>query len=351
MIEMTPLERVLCTLGHREPDRVPFFLLLTMHGARELGVGIREYYHSPELVVEAQLRLRKRYGHDCLYGFLYAAVESEAWGGETAFREDGPPNAAAPCITAIASIPGLAPPRIEGAPGLMRVLAVLAGLKARSQGSVPIIGTVMSPFSLPVLQLGFENYLELIYLHRELFWELMRLNTEFCVAWANAQLAAGANAICYFDPLSSPEITPASDYLQLGGAVARATLPRIKGPTATHLASGRVGTLLDQVAGTGTAAIGVSAREDLAELKAALAGRLAILGNLNGLEMGGWSPREAELQVRRAIAAGAPGGGFILADNHGEIPWQVPETVLEAISETVRRYGSYPIAKEVSPDA
>jgi len=351
MNEMTPLERVLCTLGHREPDRVPFFLLLTMHGARELGIGIKEYYLSPELVVEAQLRLRERYGHDCLYGFLYAAVESEAWGGETAFRDDGPPNAAAPCITDVRRIPDLAAPRVTAAPGLGRVLEVLAGLKARSDGSVPILGTVMSPFSLPVLQLGFERYLDLIYRDRELFWELMRLNIEFCVAWANAQLSAGATAICYFDPLSSPEMTPAGDYPQLGGAVARATLPRIEGPTATHLASGRVGGILDEVAGTGTAAIGVSSREDLAALKEALAGRLALIGNLNGLEMCGWSPEEAALQVRRALAAGAPGGGFILADNHGEIPWQVPDRVLEAISETVRRFGRYPIAPEVLRDA
>ena len=34
----TSMERVLTTLGHREPDRVPLFLLLSLHGARELGL-------------------------------------------------------------------------------------------------------------------------------------------------------------------------------------------------------------------------------------------------------------------------------------------------------------------------
>ncbi len=38
---MTSLERVVCTLGHQQPDRVPFFLLLTMHGAKELGLSIK----------------------------------------------------------------------------------------------------------------------------------------------------------------------------------------------------------------------------------------------------------------------------------------------------------------------
>ena len=60
---MTSLQRVLTTLSHQEPDRVPFFLLATMHGARELGISIEEYFSSAENVVEGQLRLRARYRH------------------------------------------------------------------------------------------------------------------------------------------------------------------------------------------------------------------------------------------------------------------------------------------------
>jgi len=37
---MTSMERVLTTLSHKEPDRVPLFLLATMHGAKELGLSI-----------------------------------------------------------------------------------------------------------------------------------------------------------------------------------------------------------------------------------------------------------------------------------------------------------------------
>ena len=57
-----------------------------------------------------------------------------------------------------------------------------------------------------------------------------------------------------------------------------------------------------------------------------------------------WSPETAALQAREAIAAAAPGGGFILSDNHGEIPWQVSDEVLLAISEEVLTRGNYPMA-------
>jgi len=70
---------------------------------------------------------------------------------------------------------------------------------------------------------------------------------------------------------------------------------------------------------------------------------VTLLGNLNGIEMRHWTPEQAESAVKRAIAAAGRGGGFILADNHGEIPWQVPDEVLLSIRETVDRWGRYPL--------
>ena len=336
---MTPLERVLTTLSHREPDRVPFFLLMTLHGARELGLSIRDYFSKPENVVEGQLRMRQRYGHDCLYPLYYASLEVEAWGGESVFFDDGPPNAGQPFIERREQIRTLEPPEIRPDGPLGRPLAAIAALAEKEGGRVPIIGVVISPFSLPVMQMGFEAYIELLYEDEALLDRLLRVNEAFCVAWANAQLDAGATAICYFDPLASPTMTPVDLFQRTGFEVSRRVMAAIKGPTATHLASGRALGVIDLLADTGTAIVGASALDDLAVLKASCAGRLTVLGNLNGVEMRSWTPDEAEQKVREAVEMGAPGGGFILADNHGEIPWQVPEEVLSTISETVRRTG------------
>ncbi|MCP4660844.1 MAG: methylcobamide--CoM methyltransferase MtbA [bacterium] len=339
----TSLERVLATLGHREPDRVPWFLLVTMHGAKELGMSIREYFSRAEHVAEGQLRLREKYRHDCLYSFFYAPVEIEAWGSEVVYAEDGPPNSGTPFLRRPEDIERLEPPRIEECPCLVKVLRATEMLKARAGATVPIVGVVMSPLSLPVMQMGFDGYLDLMFERPELFAHLMRVNEEHCVAWANAQLKAGATAICYFDPLSSTTIIPRDQYLTTGFEVAGRTLARINGPTATHLASGRCLPIVDDLARTGTAIIGTSVLEDLAEMKAACRGKLTVLGNLNGIEMRRWSAGQAEAAVKQAIAKAAPGGGYILSDNHGEIPWQVPDEVLQAMSEAVHKWGRYPL--------
>lgn len=340
---MTSLQRVLTTLGHREPDRVPLFLLATMHGAKELGLSIRAYFAQAENVVEGQLRLRAKYRHDCLCSFFYAAVEIEAWGGEVLYVEDGPPNSSEPFIHHPAQITALTPPRIAETPCLRKVLTATERLKTAVGDAAPIIGVVMSPFSLPVMQMGFDKYIELMYEQPALFERLMRVNEAFCVAWANAQLTAGATAICYFDPVSSPTITPRAHYLQTGYQVARRTLARINGPTATHLASGRTLPIINDLAETGTAVVGVSALEDLRAIKDACRGKLTVLGNLNGIEMCRWTAPEVEHAVKEAIAGAGLGGGFVLSDNHGEIPWQVPDEVLMAISDAVHKWGQYPL--------
>jgi uroporphyrinogen decarboxylase len=216
-------------------------------------------------------------------------------------------------------------------------------MKASAGNEVPIIGVVMSPFSLPVMQLGFENYLSLMHERLDLFARLMKINEEFCVEWANAQLAAGATAICYFDPVSSPTIVPPTMFMKTGFPIAKRTISRFNGPAAIHMASGACLPILDRITELGMAAVAVSSTEDLAEIKASASGKVTVLGNLNGIEMRRWTSSEAEAAVKQAISKAGPSGGFILSDNHGEIPWQVPDEVLSAISESVHRWGRYPL--------
>ncbi len=330
---MTAMQRVEAALSHRAGDRVPFFLLFTMHGAQVTGCSLRDYFHDAASMAEGQRLLQRRFGHDCHYAFTYAAAEMEAWGGETLFVDDGPPVSAAPVLRSWEEIDSLAPPRLADSPALQRALDLIARLQSPD---VPVVGVVMSPFSLPIMQLGFETYLQLLYEQPERFEQLMRVNIEFCVEWANAQFAAGATALCYFDPVASPAIVPRDLYLRTGHRVACATLPRLHGPVATHLASARTLPILDDLAVTGTTAVAAGNGEDLVELRRIARGRFTLVGNLSGVDMTWWTPEQARAETRDLLAKGGGTGGFILADSHGEIPFHVPLEVLDAIADEVR---------------
>jgi uroporphyrinogen decarboxylase len=339
---MTSMQRVLTTIGQNEPDRVPYFLLLSLHGAKELNMSIEEYFSDAKNVFEGQIKLREKYGHDCYYSFFYTPIEIEAFGACVIYSHDGPPNAGAPFLTK-EMINDLKAPVVKDSEVLSKVLKATALLKEVAKDEVPIIGVVVSPFSLPVMQMGFDNYIELIYNDRELFWKLMEINIKFCVDFSNAQIESGATAITYFDPISSTTIIPKELYLETGFEVAKRTISQIKGATATHFASGNCLSLMPYLPDTGTAVVGVSVFEDLSELKKAADKKLTLLGNLNAIEMRNWSVEQTKQYVKEAIQKGAKGGGFILGENHGEIPWQVEEETLLAIKDAVREYGTYPM--------
>jgi uroporphyrinogen decarboxylase len=340
---MNAMERALAAMAHREPDRVPLFLLTTLHGARELGLSIRDYFSSARHVVEGQLRLLAKYRGDCLVPSCGAVVEAEAFGAETLWRDDGPPNAGPPPLRP-EDVDRLAPPRVGDCPSLLRVLEITRALAERAQGAIPVVGGVISPFSLPILQLGFERYLDLLHDQPARFERLMAVNQAFCVEWANAQLAAGATAVGYADPMSSTTLVPRALYLRTGHVVARETIARIRGSVAVSLASGRGLPIAADLLASGAVAVAVSALEDLADWKAAVGGRATIIGNLNAIEMRRWTAGQAEAAVKDAIARAGRGGGFVLSDNHGEIPWQVPDEVLLAIRDAALRWGRYPLA-------
>ena len=342
---MTSFERTLAAISHSEPDRVPLFLLLSLYGAKELQIPIRKYFSNPENIVNAQLKMRKKYKNDCIYTFFYAPIEIEAFGGEVIFVDDGPPNSGEPFIQFVKQISKIKVPNINESKCLKRVLDATEMIKKEVGNETPIIGVVMSPFSLPVMQMGFEKYLDLLYFKKDDFDQLMQINEEFCVAWANAQLKAGATAICYFDPLASPNMIERELYLKTGYRIAKRTLSRIKGPTATHLASGIALPVIDDIISTGSAVLGFSANDNLEEIKKAARNKICLLGNFNAVEMVNWNPKKIEDEVKDIIAQAGSGGGLILSDNHGEIPFQVPEDVLLEISEAVLRFGSYPIKR------
>jgi len=340
---MNSFERTMTAINHKEPDRVPLFLLLSLYGAKELQMPVKQYFSKSENIVKAQLLMQKKYQSDCIYTFSYAPIEIQAFGGEVVFMEEGPPNSGEPFIKSPEQIKTIEMPKITESSCLNMVLDATEAIKSQVGNETPIIGVVMSPFSLPVMQMGFEKYLELMYFQKEEFERLIQINEEFCVQWANAQLQAGATAICYFDPLASPNIIERETYLATGNQIAKRTISKIKGPTATHLASGIALPVLDDIVSTGTAVLGFSHNDNLEDIKRASKNKITLLGNLNGVEMVNWDAKIINMKVRNIIDQAGEGGGLILSDCHGEIPWQVPEDVLLEISQAVKEHGCYPL--------
>ena len=342
---MTSAQRVAAALSRREPDRVPVLLLMTFQGAEEMGMALPDYLRDPAAIAEGQARLLARYGHDCVYAFTYAAAEAEALGGEIAFFPDAPPIVArAPLSDDPAGWERLVLLEPESSPPLARTLELIRLLAGRFQRQVPVLANVVGPFSLPAMLLGMERWLHLlVFGDADRRARLLETCCAFCIRWANAQLAAGANAIAYFDPMSSTEISTTRQFLDHAMPALRRVAAAVQGPLVFATAGGRMADRADHIAQAGAAALVVSAADDLGALKQQVGGCLALAGNLNNIAMPAWDPLEVERQVRRCLAAAAPGGGYLVCDQHGEIARDTPQEVLHAIVKAAGRWGKYPL--------
>lgn len=341
--QITPAQRIERTFAGKETDRIPFFLPATFYPAKLMGLSIQEYFSRPEHIVEGQLGFREVIGHDGFCSFTHVAAHMEAWGGETIYFKDGPPNCGAPVISSLEEVERLQPPSIEQSPALLNILKMTALLKKAGQGDVPIFGGVVSPFSMPIVQLGFERYLDMILDRPDLLERLLKINQAFCVDWANAQLAAGASAIAYVDPMASADLIPPEFFAKVGLPAAQETIKKIKGPTAYGLAGARVVPVIPYLNKSGVVKIDISAMDDLTEAKRLAAPDMVIGGNLNGISMCYWTEQEAEAAVKKAIAGGGPGGRFVLSEHHGELPWRVPMKILTTVAQAVQQWGTFPL--------
>ena len=75
------------------PDRVPVYAQIHDFARKELGVGAKEFYTDPELLVEGSLETINRWGIDYpVIGYDVYNIEAEALGQKIIFSDDGIPD-------------------------------------------------------------------------------------------------------------------------------------------------------------------------------------------------------------------------------------------------------------------
>ncbi|MFT3914048.1 MAG: uroporphyrinogen decarboxylase family protein [Anaeromyxobacteraceae bacterium] len=338
----TSAQRLLAAFEGRLLDRVPYVIPATMHGARLLQMPLQAYFGDARAMVEGQLRLRALLGHDLLQAYPYVSVEHEAFGGETVFQPDGPPVPGPPTLR-LSRLGALEAPDPAAVPALRRVLEATRALVARANGECLIMGAIMSPYSLPPMQLGLHVWLELLHEAPAEADRLLAVNERFAVAWALMQRAAGAAGITVVDPVGATEISSPALQQRFALPSLRRTLAAIGAPAGVSHSSARALARVEDVLEAGAAAVVASAGEPLEAFRERTRGRAVLLGGLDSLAIHAGDGEAAARAVRAAVAAAAPGGGFVLTEHHGEIPYPVPLDTLLAITEAAQRFGRQPL--------
>jgi len=337
---MNSLERVVAAVTGGPIDRPPVLPVLLQQGARELGIPLSEYFQSPTRLADGQTQLVERYGHDGVFAIPHVVQDTMPWGAPLHFSDFGPPSVDAMVIERYEEIPDLEVPDPASHPYLQRTLETAQALASRFKSEKLIVGAAIGPFSLPTLLMGTGKFLSLVVQHEDLreryLAPLLEKMLTFTTRWANAQLDAGCDIIVVAEGIASASILEEQTFLTHALPLLDRTVQGIKGlvgvemvgdalPFASHLKTLPCEVLL----------IGSTDAPDA--MRSKIGPEIALMGNLNNLELIRWDPDRVEFEAQRVLEAA--GSKFILSNQGPEVPWAVPDANIQALVHVAHRIG------------
>lgn len=349
---MTPLQVLGAAVNGQPAPRFPVFCNLFDQGARELGVPLRDYYARGDLVAEAQLRMRAKYGHDNVWCLFYVGREAEYFGcREILFPESGSPNVAEFVIQSLDDIERLqVPDDLTAHPVWAQTGRCLSVLRREVGDTHPICAYLTASNSLPPLLMGMERWMDLLISGPA---DLRDLLLEKCSDFFRKELAAvraaGANVVVYSAPFGSTSFVGRKRFeawslpwmaRDLAGAD-RAGLVYYCGMAPFYDV---IPDVFDQL---GITVHYASPMDDLTQVKRVVHDRIAAHGGvgltcgvIDDIRMARWTPNETRQEVRRICEIGRPGGHFLFGT--GVMPSNIPEANIHAMVDTALALGPAP---------
>jgi uroporphyrinogen decarboxylase len=338
---MTSRERFLAACACEKLDRPPLWVMrqagryLPEYRALKAKSSFLEMVRTPALATEVTLQPLRRFALDAAILFSDILVIPEALGQGYHFREEGG-IAMDYRLETRAQVDQLAP--IDAVPGRLRYVAdTLALLKKELAGSRALLGFGGSPWTLATYMVeggsseDFERIKQLFYTERPTFEALLEKLTAALIAYFRLQIEAGADAIQIFDSWGG--IIAGADYEAASLRWIReivAALPR-DFPIILY-AKGTAPQITDQ-AFSGVRVLSVDWTHDLAIVRRALPGNLAVQGNLDPVLLN-TTPDIVTRETTRLLESMRGTTGHIFNLGHGIMPHAKIEC-MQALVDTV----------------
>ncbi|MBA7562828.1 Uroporphyrinogen decarboxylase [subsurface metagenome] len=212
-------------------------------------------------------------------------------------------------------------------PSMRVILESISLLRKEYGDQVAILGKVMGPWTICYHTVGVQDFLLMTLIEPEKVKRLLDAYMEVTVAFANAQLQAGADAVVLPDHATGNLVSPKT-YKEFLVSVHHEMLDRIGGPTILHVC-GDCADRLDIFAEEGYDSYHFEWQVDAREAVRIVNGRMSLIGNINNAQtLLRGTPEDVYKQARYSIEAGVD----ILAPECA-VPLQTPVSNLKAIVE------------------
>lgn len=164
------------------------------------------------------------------------------------------------------------------------VLAAISRLAEEYKGEVPIVSSIVGPFAVAAKLFGFDNLFPWIITHPAYVHQIMEALTPLAIAYANAQVEAGADAILLGEATCSGDLISPDTYREFILPYHQRLCAAVEAPTILHICGNSTGHL-PYIAETGTDAYSFDEGLDIAEARRHLKGKVALAGYVPTVEV------------------------------------------------------------------
>jgi uroporphyrinogen decarboxylase len=336
-----PESPYLAAAGGRKPSRVPVWFM------RQAGRSLPEYRalrakntmmqacFDADLITEITLQPVRRHGVDAAILFSDIVVPLRASGIELDIVPDVGPVIEHPVRTS-ADVSAMKPLELQQITPVTDAIGQLVS----ELGDVALIGFAGAPFTLAsyLVEGGPSRHHErtkaMMLGEPETWHALMTTLTDVTIAFLQAQVEAGVDAIQVFDSWAGTlSLADYRNYVVPHSTRVFATLAGAGVPM-THFGVGTA-ELLGAMAEAGATVVGVDWRTSLTDAATRVRSGTALQGNLDPVVLlAGWPVVEAAVRAvvedgRRAVDAGAAGHVFNLG--HGVLPSTDPGVITDVV--------------------
>ena len=345
MAQMTSLERVMTTIHHGIPDRVPTDLHNFLSAIELAGLPLGEALQSGEMMAEAQLRAWREFGHDMLLVENGVVAEAQACGCVIEYFEKTPARVAGHVLAdGLAKVDELRVPDPFKTFPMCEVLKAVKILVDEIGDRVYIMGrSDQGPAALAMALRGYERFVLDLALREDVdaIHRVIDYATRVHIRYAQAFKQVGAHGTSMGE--AGVDIIGPRLYREFGFPYDCRVMQAVSGPDfpyALHICGDSTRILPDMVA-TGAQILELDYKTDMRQAKTLMAGKTTFLGPVNPELM--WvskTPEPVEEAAREAIEVLAPGGDFILGPGCA-LGLGTPAENIHALVDAAPKYGIY----------
>jgi uroporphyrinogen decarboxylase len=301
---------------------------------------------NPDFATEVTLQPLARFPLDAAILFSDILTVPDAMGLGLYFSDGEGPKFKRP-LRDEASIMALQVPDIDK--DLRYVTDAVSQIRKSLNGSVPLIGFSGSPFTLSCYMVeggGSDDYARvktLMYNEPALLHHTLEITTQAVIAYLNAQIEAGAQAVMIFDSWGG--VLSHSAYhefsLPYTQRIVAALIKEKDGVRIPNIVFTKGGGLwIDSIAATGCDAIGLDWTMDIGVARQKVGHKVALQGNLDPAVLFA-NPNAIRNEVEKVLSSYGYGSGHVFNLGHGISQHTNPDHVsamVEAVHELSRKY-------------